>query len=783
MNQELNMKHHKKLRLALAVQGALWLVACGGGGNAADPLGVTTPSSVVTPSPVIRNGTAVPSPTMAVSGKVLNVGYLANTLVCADLDNDGACGGSEPQATTDAVGAYSLSVPAGHRGGSLLAVVRPTSTDTGATSSAPVAINNGWTLVAPLEYDDDVTSVAANISPITTTYYARLRSSGRNRLSTRIAMFTRIVYSTNIDQSTGREKLAVDFDYVASPQDSDGGLANRLRALTAYLSDPAGKTSHPANASPTVPLTVLQTAAVMSGWYNTWTNASATAAGIAVDAAKIETLATNSKPAAYIASVANHYALKSVAASEVRGEMGDAASIGGNPWLRDGGVLKYLNFGSKVLSSGAIYQKFQQWVAGVWAPVTVAGDESLTLNPQGKLVVMSGTDNQQAQVITYADGNRLTYRNPVSLARLSLDTSTRVADNAVISEWFGQQKLSYENYYLRAANTTATATPAAAPGCYTGTSTSVSTWFSGCVTTYRDAYFAAHGGGTTASNIQDSAATTEYYDATLRDNRIDIPLSQTCGSGVDGGGTAISLPKVSVLGKSLCNWAVDRNTNHTLADLFGTAGVTIHSGTKYYGVSTYTATPTAPCAATGATTGTCTLPAASGDQGLPVRLKLVLTRTGSESSGTGTLSSEVGAWSTTSTAVKAGITSNTATTEAIRWEISSANAGLVLISYPFRNAGDPRKNTATVSTSDLDAGTEAAPVLTAHFATSIAPSTHTAPNYRKFAIALQDGVFVTGYQMGAGYTEAERHLNKRGIDLSIAALKDVIAQVHAAGFQ
>lgn len=764
------MKNHKKLRIALAVQGALWLAACGGGGNAADPLSTATPSSVATPSPVIRNGTAVPNPTLAVSGKVLNVGYLANTLVCADLDNDGACGASEPQATTDAAGAYSLSVPAGHRGGSLLAVVRPTSTDTAATTSAPVLINNGWTLVAPLEYDDDVTSLVANISPITSTYYARLRSSGRNRLSTRIAMFTRIVYSTNINQSTGKEKLSVDFDYVANPPDSVSGLDNRMRALTAYLSDPAGHASHPANASTTTPLTVLQTAAVMNGWYNTWTNASSTAAGIAVDAAKIDALATNNKPAAYIAAAANHYMLKSVAASEVRGEMGDTASIAGYPWLREASALKYLNFGSKVLTSGAIYQKFQQWMAGAWAPITLAGEGGLTLNPQGQLVVMGATDSQQAQGITYADGNRLTYRSPVSQARLSLDTSTRVADNAVINEWFGQQSLSYANYYARASNTTATATPTAAPTCYVGSSTEVGTWFSGCVTTYRNDYFTAHGGGTAATNIQDSAATAEYYDATLRDNRIDIPLSQTCGSGVDTGGAAISLPTVSVLGKSLCNWAVDRNTNHTLADLFNASGVTVHSGTKYYGVSTYTASPTAPCAATGATSGTCAIPAASGDQGLPVRLKLVLARTGNETSGTGALSSDVGAWSTTS---------NTASTETIRWEISSAHPGIVLVSYPFRNAGDPRKNTSTATGGE----TEAAPVLTAHFATSIAPSTHAVPNYRKFAIALQDGVFVTGYQFGTGFTEAERHLNKRGIDLGIAALKDVIAKVYAAGFQ
>lgn len=767
------MKYHKKLRIALAVQGALWLVACGGGGNSADPLPATPASTVNTSNPVIVDGSAVMAPTLAVSGKVLNVGYLTGTLVCADLDNDGICDSDEPQATTDATGAFRLSVPAGHRGGNLLAVVRPGSIDTAATVSTPITINYGWTLAAPLEYDDAATGAVVNISPITTTYYARLQSSGRNRLSTRIAMFTRIIYGTNIDTATGNEMLPVDFDYVAKPQDTDGGLTGRMRALTAYLSNPASNSAHPANSGPTA-LTLLQTAAVTNAWYNTYTAATASAAGIPVDATKINTLATASKPTAYITSAANYYKLKSAAASEARGELGDTASIAGYGWYRDGSTLKYLNLGSLALTNGAIYQKFQQWMNGTWSPVTVTGDESLTLDPQGKLVVIGGTDNQQTQVITYADGNRLTYRGAVNQARVSLDTSTRVADNSVISEWLGQQSLNYANYYSFSSNTVAATTPVAQPACSTGTSTSASTWFSNCVSTYRNAWFTANGGGSEATNIQDNSANAEYYDSTLRDNRVDIPLTQLCGSGKDTSGNAISLPKVSVLGKSLCNWAVDTNANHILADLFRSSGVTINSGTKYYGVSTYTASTAAPCATTGATSGTCILPAANGDQGMPVRLKLKLVRAGSETSGNGTLSSDIGAWSTTSNAVA---------TEAIRWEISSANPGMVLISYPFRNAGDPRKNTATVSTGGVIAGTEAAPALSAHFATSIAPSTHASPNYRKLAIVLQDGVFVTGYQFGAGFTEAERHLNKRGIELGIAAIRDVISKVYAAGFK
>lgn len=767
--------------LAVAAALAALLAGCGGGGNGAAPAPASD-ASVSTATPDTAGSTSPTPARISVSGKVLNVGYLADTPVCLDVNGDGACGSGDIATATNAGGEYALSVPASLRGASLLAVVTPgRSSDTAATAAAPVALGSGWTLSALLEPADGATAVTANISPVTTTYYARMRTSGRNRQSTRIAMFTRIHYTTNVDPATGLEQLPLDFDYVAAPPPADatyGTLASRLRALSDWLASPGAHSAHPANAAPAL-LTQLQTAGVMNAWYNTWTNATATAPGIPVDAARMDALAANNLPAAYIANAAAHYTLPSVAATETRGELTESATIGGYSWLRSGAGLDYVNTLGLALRSGALFQVYQRWAAGTWSPVTVNDAESITLNRNGAVTLVGATDGQQARDITYAAGNRLTYRLPGSGARQSLDVATRRGDNDVINEWVGQQGLSYANYYARSSNTTPAATPATAPGCNTNASATTATaWFSSCVTKLRNDYFAAHGGAGPTGFVDGpgTAARAEYYDRTQLDDRLDIPLSTTCGSGTDAAGAAISLPTVSVLGRAACNWAGSPRNGHTLAELFSAEGVQINSGTRYYGVSSYTASASAPCAATGATSGACVLPApTAADQGLPVRLTLRLQRTAANAtSGTGTLSSDSGAWSTAS---------NTAKTETIAWEISSANPNLVLISYPFRNAGHPRSNTATVSTATVAAGTEAAPVLTAHFTGSIAPNTHTAPNPRKFALLLQDGVFLTGYHYGAGFTEAERYLNKRGIELGIGALQSVIGGLHAAGFQ
>lgn len=753
------------------------LGGCGGGQEADSVTGSN--ASLNGTSPETLSSSSPTTASLAVSGRVMNVGYLANTPVCLDLDHDGACGSADVNTTTDAAGRYSLSAPVGQRGASLLAVVTPgTSSDTASTTEAPVNLRNGWVLANLLEYAEGATAATVNVSPATTTYYARMHSSGRNRLSTRIAMFTRLYYTTNLNPD-GSEKLAMDFDYVASPPADDatyGSLASRLRALSAYLSEPAANASHPANTRLTA-LSLLETAGVMNAWYNTWTNASATAAGIPADAAKINALTTTNLPAAYIAAGLAKFNLWAGAAEQLRGELIDTASIGGYTWYRDGVVLKYINTLGLSLNSGAVYRRYQRLAQGSWSDLSAA-EESLTLDRAGKLTLMTDTDALQARTVTYTDGNRLTWQLPGSGARQALETASALGSNGYIDEWLAQQSISYTNYYSRSSNTTAIATPTVAPACYSGTATAAATWFSGCVTALRSSWAAANGGSGYDVSV-DGANTTaraEYYDVTLLEPRVDFPLSATCGSGTDAAtGAAITLPAATVLGRSLCNWAVDNQASHSLPDLFKAEGVQINSGSKYYGVSTYTASATAPCEATGATSGACTLPApTAADQGLPVRLKLVLNRSGGETSGSGTLTSEVGAWSSTS---------NTAKTETIAWEISMLNPNLLLISYPFRNAGDPRANTATVSTATVVAGTEASPTLTAHFSTSIAPTTHTSPNYRKFAILLQDGVFVTGYHYGAGFTEAERYVNKRTYELGTQALQWILAQLHAAGFQ
>ena len=65
---------------------SLLLGSCGGG----NPFVDDTPSG---------------APTLSAEGQAID-GYLNNAKVCLDVDEDGACGASEPQSRTDAEGKY-----------------------------------------------------------------------------------------------------------------------------------------------------------------------------------------------------------------------------------------------------------------------------------------------------------------------------------------------------------------------------------------------------------------------------------------------------------------------------------------------------------------------------------------------------------------------------------------------------------------------------------------------------------------------------------------------------
>lgn len=741
------------------------LSACGGGGNSADAVANTT-ASVSTGTGSTSTGSTVATPTIAVSGKVLNVGYLGNTQVCADLDDDGLCGATEPSTTTNAGGAYALTLPTGKRGTSLLAVVRPTSTDSASTTAAPIAVQQGWTLPTLLEYADGATSATQNITPITATYYARIRAAGRNRLSNQIAMFTRIVNETNVDKVTGALVLPVDFDYVANPRNT---LATRLQGMHNVLNTRATAAG--------APLSMLATTAVHASWYSTYVAPTATVAAVPVDAAKIALYASTSTstPEYYVAQDFHYFRPNSPAALRLREGLAETAG-----WIRatGAGALASLDRRATTLANGSVVYALAQWVSGVWSSLTVDEVPYFTLNSAGTVVLNKATDYLQPRSITVADGNRVSYSNLYNNSTWGFDVSDSPGTSFFINEWIDEQG-DYTSYYNGTAPVTARVATAPAacnlryPGSTAaaqntdattgaGTGTTASAWYSTCFDYYLAEYYDKVKGDL-GLTLQDAALPgANFYDATLKGSLVVAPATTTCGT------DAIPLAKVTTAGQSHCNWAVNAQAGHTLADLFVAGGVAINSWTKVYGSTSFT---------TGGVTTVRTAGTAA-QAGLPQQMVLTLNRSGSATSGTGTLTSPYGAWTATS---------YTATTEAVEWRISPENPNMVLLSWPFRDINDPRVKTNTAS--DGTAAVAASVLPAGHFTAtwngntfSAAPATHTAPNYRKLAILLQDGVFVTGQYYGTGYTYNERYFTRPAMDDGIQGMNYILAKLYAAGF-
>jgi len=751
------------LRLTCMGLATLALTACSGDGSDADTVTDLTAAPDLnndTPTPPVTDNTSNNQKTIAVSGKLMNVGYLGNTQVCADLDADGVCGSGEPTTISDAGGNYALVVPTGYRGGRLLALVRPTSTDSASTDADPIIVQQGWTLPTLLEYEDDVSSVNINISPITATYYARIHINGRNRLSNQIAMFTRIVYETNIDPTTGKLILPMDFDYVATPRNT---LAVRLKSMHDVLSARAQTNA--------APLDITLSTAMHASWYNTYAAPTASLAAIPVDATKIATFAdsNNNSVATFLARDYRYFRTQADAGLRLRVGLTDTAG-----WLRAIGAGNIDNFDRRLttLANGALVQKAMRWSDDVWTELTINEGDYYTFDMQGTLTVNNGTEYLQPRTITFAEGNRVTFRMPGNNAQLAFDIADSPGTNFYVEEWVGEQR-SYETYYNGVAP--ATAPLAIKPACamnYPGTpqtntdplinSTLIADWYRVCFDYYTAQYYDLVKSDLQLQYVDPAIPGANFYDATLKQSILVAPLTQTCGT------TEHPQPKVRVLDQEHCNWAVDANGGHLLEDLFAADGIIINSWSKTYGSTDFTTS--------GVTT---TLVAGTAEQaGLPQQLTLKLVRNGSETSGSGTLTSPYGAWAADS---------YSETTEAIRWEISIENPAMVLISWPFRDANDPRvRNTAA---SDGSAAVSAPVLPGGHFTASwngnnfsAAPTTHTSPNYRKLAIVLQDGVFVTGQYYGKGYTYNERYFTTPAMIEGMAVMNYVFGKLYAAGF-
>jgi uncharacterized repeat protein (TIGR04052 family) len=152
-----------------AVMAAVLIAGCGGDGGSS---GVSAPTSV--------------------SGVVAD-GYIGGATVCLDLNGNGACGATEPSATTDAQGAYTITnltaIPAGKTAldYAVLAAVPATATDSDLLP-AGTPVGQAYVMVSP-------PGKGAFISPLTTLVKARV-AAGSTQADAEMAVKTAVGLTT-----------------------------------------------------------------------------------------------------------------------------------------------------------------------------------------------------------------------------------------------------------------------------------------------------------------------------------------------------------------------------------------------------------------------------------------------------------------------------------------------------------------------------------------------------------------------------------------------------------
>ena len=707
---------HALAGIAILVSAAA-LVACGG--NAAAPVDAPNLPDLGSNAGSGNTSSSAPGTSpLAVSGRVINVGYLGNTRVCVDVNDNNACEVGEPATTTDASGRYALATVQGLRGVHVLAEVRPASVDTAYATTAAGAnpIQQGWLMAAALEYAPGSTAVTANVTPLSTTYLMRLMSQGHLRLSNRVSVLTRAGKTDDLG-------VGADFDYVASPVP---GLGPSLARLTDYLSTRAAAAGTPA------PL--IDTAAVLSAWYGTY-NASTNPI---MDVAKFTpttpaTIATNLDTYGY-----RYYHTKADIATELRGFMVDKGNI-----VRSGGALQSLTSQGFRLANGAFQRVFQQFTGGTWTDVSFAEDAYLTLDAAGAVQLVSGTDYLQPRAVTAIDGNDIVYRMPVNGVRYSVELANDRFFDFHIYDWAkNAQQLTPALYaYTKAPSVR----PACAADYNTGvpsTSTSPDAWYASCNTYYLYQYM---GGLAGYKTLQDPTAKSEFYDETLLDPLVKLPLVHPLIADCAAAGRAT----VAVAGAATCNTMTgDAGSAHVRGELFAPAGITVESWTMKD-------------------------PAVAAPAVSPRKLRLVL---GADGTGTisGLAASSVAGYTTGGSAPVDVTADVSVVTEAVLWSADPANADVVLVRWaPL-------------------APTDSARALAAHFANAdftAVPSSPANPRYNQLAIGLRDGVFISGEYYAPGYTnnftaDVYKRMNRRALEIGTGALNYVVGKLYAeAGFQ
>ncbi len=122
-----HLQSHTVLIVAALAAFALLLTRCGGGGTVEQE---------------------------TISGKVID-GYVANALVCIDLNGNGRCDSDDPQTRSDSSGTYRLSIPKGSTAPLIAEVITGQSSDTGAPGSAA---DGSYRMASPArDYSTDIT--------------------------------------------------------------------------------------------------------------------------------------------------------------------------------------------------------------------------------------------------------------------------------------------------------------------------------------------------------------------------------------------------------------------------------------------------------------------------------------------------------------------------------------------------------------------------------------------------------------------------------------------------
>ena len=766
MNTEIMLNIGKTISLTTAL--IFGVTACGDGKYTAGEPKKMAQANLVSANENLQkeSPTEENNVTLTVSGKVLNVGYLANAQVCLDENDNGNCDNNEPIGITDSDGNYSLVIKVGARGANLLAIVTPDSVDSASTAEMPVVINHGWVLPVLLEYDDKVTDVRQNITFIAATYTARQRTRGRSRDSNLLNTFRRVVGEPNIDFTTGQYFLPVDFDHVASPKNN---LSDRLYDFYKVLNERTlvDNTS----------LSALDVTAYAYALYNAYSNASDDAALQPSMPSRIveDEIAGEDFIGDFADEDHRYFRSRTDVITVLRNGLTETTG-----WVRSAYNSTLEQIGRRVidLQNGQVVLHFEERTSGYWQPLTVSEDVTFTLSPEGNLTTIGATDSQQPRVISHVDGNRVTLRMPGNNSRAAYDVANSPATNFFIEEWVDEQQ-SINWFY--GENLPEVPAFTERPGCaknYPGYRhqpntgrDSLSDWYRQCFDYFTAEYYAEILADIDLTYENPEIPGATFYDVTLLDPIVIFPATEACGNDDN------PLARITVGDIEHCNWAIDTMAGHTLENIFDDDGIRIHSWNNIYGESDFDVD------------GSVIIAGDESQWGQPQQLKLTLNREGNSQRGTGSIYSQYGGWTPVSIAPL---------TEDVIWEISPMNPNLILVEFPFLDVNNP----LVPSGSQSDGATAAmSPAIfsgarlsdrsrSSHFTSTwnntsfrMDQSTHSSINREKIAIYLsENGHVLTGQYYGAGFTFSERYFVVPAFEQGVKALEYVVDNLFSEGW-